>query len=353
MINNKNLLFSLGRPFSPLYSWIMKLRAAFYKKEVLRSTRMETPVISVGNLTMGGTGKTPLVCYLAKLLRNQGLRPAIISRGYGGSTKNRVNVVSNGKDLFLDANEAGDEPRLLAELLPGVPVLTGIVRALPCRHAVMEFDCNVLILDDGFQHLGVQRDIDLVLFHGDELAGNSRIFPGGDLREPVSALERATAFVLTNITPENNERNQRFAHLLKERFPQKPVFFICTSTQFFRTQESATPVSVTELPQPLHGFCGIGKPDTFHHDLTAKGLDICSFTSYKDHQTYPPKLLNAISQTALQQGARGLVTTEKDLVKIGNSPLPLPLFALQLQITPEPQLDQFVLDHLKSLHETP
>ncbi len=346
MVSKKNILFTLGRPFSPIYGWAMKVRAACYQKEILPSSRMAVPVISVGNLTMGGTGKTPLVRYLAELLQERGLRPAIISRGYGGTTKNRFNVVSDGRQIYLQADEAGDEPRLLAELLPGVPVLTGIVRTLPCRHAIQELGCNVLILDDGFQHLKVQRDINLVLFHGDELAGNSRIFPGGDLRESVSALQRATAFVLTNITPENQERNQRFCELLQQRFPGRPVFLTSTCTQTFRRQGDNTPLSATELPTPLHGFCGIGKPATFRRDLSRLGLQLSGFSSFRDHQPYSATLLARISNKAEQQGAQGLVTTEKDLVKIGSSPLSLPLFALQLQVQSQLELNTLILDHL-------
>ena len=180
----KRLGFMLGRPLAPLYSLAMLARAQGYRRGLFASHKMPVPVISVGNLLMGGTGKTPLVQYLAQLLQNEGWKPAIISRGYGGRAKDRVNVVSNGQQVLLDAVQAGDEPLLLAESLPGVPVLTGIVRHLPAREAIA-MGADVLVLDDGFQHLAVQRDVNLVLFNADRLAGNSRVFPGGELREPV------------------------------------------------------------------------------------------------------------------------------------------------------------------------
>ena len=177
---NRNFYFGLGRPFSPLYSFAMRVRESWYQKGILNSVSFDVPVISIGNLTMGGTGKTPTVKYLAGLLQERGYRPAIISRGYGGATNERVNIVSDGNAILLDADYVGDEPRMLAEALPDVFVLTGVVRKLPAARAV-EMGADVLILDDGFQHLAIQRDVDLVLFHADTLAGNSRVFPGGNV----------------------------------------------------------------------------------------------------------------------------------------------------------------------------
>ena len=133
---NRNFYYGLGRPFSPLYSLAMRVRERWYQKGIFRSSSFKVPVISIGNLTLGGTGKTPMVKYLAGLLQERGYQPAIISRGYGGATKERVNIVSDGKDILLDAAYVGDEPRMLAEALPGVFVLTGVVRKLPAARAV-------------------------------------------------------------------------------------------------------------------------------------------------------------------------------------------------------------------------
>ena len=165
----RDFYYSLGRPFSPLYSAAMRLREKLYQKNIFKSTAFDVPVISVGNLTLGGTGKTPMVQFLARLLLDNGFRPAIISRGYGGATKERINIVSDGKEIFLDASYVGDEPRMLAESLPGVPVLTGIVRKLPAAEAV-RMGANVLLLDDGFQHMAIRRDLDIVLFNTDKPA---------------------------------------------------------------------------------------------------------------------------------------------------------------------------------------
>lgn len=329
-MTDKQLLFTVGRIFSPLYSLAMILRQYLYAKGIFKSTKLEVPVISVGNLTMGGSGKTPLVAHIARMLLQNGSRPAIISRGYGGAAKEAVNIVSDGKSLLLDARSAGDEPRLLAESLPGVPVLTGRVRKFPARRAI-EMGADVLILDDGFQHLALKRDLDLVLFHADTLAGNSRVFPGGDLREPVKALQRCHAFVLTYVCPRNRERADRFAALLGERFPEKPVFFTSQSPEGL-VHRSASGLLVPEdrpLSGKVYGFCAIAQPESFRRTLLDLGLEVVGFDSFIDHYAYREKDMSKICGRALEKGARALVVTEKDMVKLGSFTPELPLYALR------------------------
>lgn len=339
-------LYLFGRPFSPLYSAAMQLRSFLYGQGFFRRYKMEVPVISIGNLTMGGTGKTPIVSSLAVFLQNQGYRPAIISRGYGGAAGNKVNVVSDGNEIYLDAKQAGDEPRLLAETLPEIPVLTGIVRALPCRHAIHTFGCDILLLDDGFQHLAVERDINLVLFSADALAGNSRVFPGGDLREPVSALQRADAFLLTGATATNKERADRFAALLHSRYPTKPVFFSGYTPDSAKNEQEKEVVPLASLPTPLFAFCGIARPESFRQSLTMQGISLSGFTSLKDHQPYSPRILHQIEREALATGAQGIITTAKDMVKLKHCPFDLPLFSLQMTTHLDDDLKSFLLERL-------
>ncbi|MHB8151111.1 MAG: tetraacyldisaccharide 4'-kinase, partial [Desulfobulbia bacterium] len=169
----------------------------------MKSQRLPVPVISIGNLTLGGTGKTPMVRYVTRLLLDRGVRPAIVSRGYGGKAAGRINIVADRTKTLLPPEMAGDEPFMLAEVLPGVPVLTGSQRARVARHAVEAFGANLIVMDDGFQHLALRRDLDLVLFSARTLLGNGRVFPGGELREPLSALGRAHAFVITGVDASN------------------------------------------------------------------------------------------------------------------------------------------------------
>ncbi len=333
-------LYIFGRPLSPIYSGIMKVRESLYLKGLKRRYKLDVPVISVGNLTMGGTGKTPVVALLASILLKKGFRPAIISRGYGGTTDNKVNVVSDGKTIFLDAKAAGDEPCFLATNLPGIPVLTGIVRVLPCRHAIKEFGCDILILDDGFQHLSVKRDLDLVLFSAATLAGNSRVFPGGDLREPVSALKRCDAFILTGITDELKERATKFGELLQKRFPDKPVFYTSYQSTGVISLQDNTLQEVSSMPTPLFGFCGIAQPELFQKSIAAQDISLSGFMPLKDHQQFKPGLIKKITDQAQSTNANGLITTEKDLVKLQKDIFNLPCFALKMEV----RADQDFLD---------
>lgn len=346
------LYFALGRPFSPLYGLAMHLRERLYKKGILRSHRLGIPVVSIGNLTLGGTGKTPMVQYLARLLQEHGFRPAVVSRGYGGTANGKVNLVSDGVSLLLDAHAAGDEPRLLAETLPGVPVLTGIVRRLPARHA-QEMGADVLLLDDGFQHLQIIRDVNLVLFNADRLAGNSRVFPGGDLREPVAALRRATHFIMTGVHEANRERGERFADLLRSKFPGIPIAFAGLRMECLVTIAPSgmiVPAQAEPLCQqhPCFGFCGIAHPDLFRQTLVEQGFALAGFFPLDDHQRYHEALLNRLLAEARKSGAQWLLTTEKDLVKLAGlaAHLPIPLYGLRMRVTTDAQFFRAIIEPL-------
>ena len=339
--------FALGRPFAPLYSLAMRLRERMYRLGVLKSHRLDAVVISIGNLTLGGTGKTPMVQHLARLLQTHGYQPAIISRGYGGSARNRVNVVSDHTSVLLDAHAAGDEPRLLAETLPGVPVLTGIVRRLPAAHAI-GMGANVLLLDDGFQHLQVVRDINLVLFNTDRLAGNSRVFPGGDLREPVAGLRRATGFVMTGVDAANRERADRFAELLRSKFPDIPVAQTGYRPEGLVTvsNQSMTPIPLDTIAgMSCFGFCGIAHPESFRRTIIAEAVDLAGFLALDDHQRYSDALLAKVAAEAQRVGAACLLTTEKDLVKLVDraAGLPLPLYGVRMRVEADSHFDRDLL----------
>jgi tetraacyldisaccharide 4'-kinase len=340
-MNTEEFYYALGRPIAPLYGAIMRLRETCYRRGVFTSHKLPVPVISVGNLTVGGTGKTPMVQHLARLLQDNGFRPAVVSRGYAGRAQGRVNLVSDGSRLLLDADLAGDEPRFLAETLAGVPVLTGIVRRLPAAEAVA-MGADVLLLDDGFQHMQLARDINLALFSADRLAGNSRVFPGGELREPVAALRRATGFVLTGVDDRNRERATRFADLLRTRFPEIPTTLAGYAT------DAVVRLSAAGLLEPapagtlaglrLFGFCGIARPESFQRTVQAAGLELGGFLPLADHQRYVPAVLERVGNRAAQAGAEALVTTEKDLVKlVGHAAdLALPVYALRRRVVLDP-----------------
>ncbi|MDR3631787.1 MAG: tetraacyldisaccharide 4'-kinase [Desulfocapsaceae bacterium] len=356
MLNLISTLYTLGRPLSPLYGLIMQARFFLYRSGIWQREKMDVPVISVGNLTMGGTGKTPVVRYLARFLLRNGYKPAIISRGYGGKAREKVNMVSDGKTILLDALQAGDEPRFLAESTPGVPVITGTLRTHPCHFAIKELSCDILILDDGFQHLAVSRDLDLVLFNALTLAGNNRVFPGGPLREPFSALSRADAFFLTGSQEITSSKVRQFIEFLLRRAPDRPVFLSTYSPTGCRKMGSADPVSLQDIPSRLFGFCGIAEPERFRKSLEDCGFILTGFLALRDHQDYSPDHINALFQTAEETGAEALITTEKDMVKLhklhGLTPAP-PLFSLDMDVGMDPAFDEYLLARLAAWQKRP
>lgn len=327
MENGLKALFFLGRPFSPIYGASMRLRERFYRLGLIKQHTFSVPVISVGNLLLGGTGKTPTVQFITKLLQSEGYKPAVVCRGYRGKKLNKSNVVSDGKSILLAPDIAGDEPYLLAKTLPGIPVLTGKKRYLSCQRAITEFGVDCIVLDDGFQHLSVHRDIDIVLFDSTHLAGNSRIFPGGPLREPVSALHRCNCFLLTGRTPSNIGRAEKFKELLNTRFPGKPLYFSGISNCSIETI-SGQPVEAKQL-NDVYAFCGIANPDRFQQSLISTGLTPKVFKQLPDHVTYSQSLVDRLSTLADAEGAENFITTEKDVVKLKTYNFDKPIYILK------------------------
>jgi len=342
------ILFLIGRLFSPLYSLVMVLRAYLYRENILlKSQRLSVPVFSVGNLTLGGTGKTPMVRYVTRLSLDRGLRPAIVSRGYGGKAAGKVNIVSDGAKMLLSPDMAGDEPFMLAEALPGVPVLTGPERVRVARHAIREFGVNCIVMDDGFQHLAVRRDLDLVLFSARTLLGNGRVFPGGPLREPVSALGRAHGFVITGVDSGNRTKVEDFQRWLQGAFPGKPVFageYLPTGIWHSRQDKTCTLAEARKMM--VFAFAGIANPDSFRQTLRQEGFSLAGFKEFKDHYAYTAQDVAALVATALAQGAQALIATEKDFVKLRPFFGEFPILALTIELRMDQSFDQFLADRL-------
>lgn len=351
-MTSKKILFLLGTPFSPFYSLLMQWREKLYRWGIFRTTRVGVPVVSIGNLTMGGSGKTPVVQYVARFLLEREWRPAVVSRGYGGASKEKVNVVSDGRQVLLDAVTAGDEPRFLAETLPGVPVLTGPKRRYPAARAV-ENGADILVLDDGFQHMALGRDVDLVLFNADFLAGNSRVFPGGDLREPVKSLHRCHGFVITGISDRNRERAEQFKALLQKHFPEHDVFLSSYQPSAVLCQEKDKGQEVKPLTalegKRLFGFSGIAHPENFHKTLKELGCSVVGFKSFADHYSYSDHDLHELISLARAKGADACITTEKDLVKLNTVKWQadrFPFQAIRMEVLFENDFDEFLLSRL-------
>jgi len=347
MISKLDLLFVLGRPLSPLYSLLMTTRIKLYQVNFFKRYSLPVPVISIGNLTAGGSGKTPVVGYLAQLLKNQGYLPAIISRGYGGTADKKSNIVSDGVEVFLSPEEAGDEPFMLAKTLKGIPVLTGKSRIHPCRDAIKFHRADVLLLDDGFQHISINRNIDLVLFNATTLAGNSRVFPGGVLREPVKALTRCDAFMLTGVDEDNGERANKFATLLKNKFPQKPLFFSHIYKYEIWSADEKRTITNPSLIGLVLPFCAIANPVRFQNSIKQAGINSLQPTSFRDHKKYSQRSMDDLCNHAVASHACALLTTEKDFVKINNFKRTLPLYVFKIKHQLDLTFEEYILEMLQ------
>lgn len=347
MLTRLQLLFFLGRPLGPFYGLAMKIRARLYERGFFRQMSLPVPVISIGNLVLGGTGKTPTVRHFAKLLVQQGYHPAIISRGYGGQSKEQVNVVSDGHNIVLTPEQAGDEPFMLAESLPGIPVLTGALRFYPCLRAVKNYNADVLILDDGFQHLATKRDLDFVLFDATVLLGNKRIFPGGILREPLPALHRCHAFIITGVTDKNRSQAERFGAYLKTQFKEKPVFFSSLGGLTMRCPDlqSTNPTPV----KPFFAFCGIANPARFQESLNTLTIEQRGFLALPDHVRYDQEMMTDICNQAIASGAGKLITTHKDFVKLKDFASQLPRYVVDISLRTEDGLNDFFIQSMRKL----
>ncbi|MBN1663368.1 MAG: tetraacyldisaccharide 4'-kinase [Deltaproteobacteria bacterium] len=290
----------------------VSLRNAGYDKGFFKQTRLPCKVISIGNIAAGGTGKTPMTILVAKLLKEAGFRPVILSRGYGGKTPAAVNIVSDGKDILLGPEEGGDEPVMMARACPGMPVISGRQRRVTGAYAVDHFLADVLILDDGFQHRSLYRDMDIVLVDKDRPLGNGFMLPRGPLREPAKALRRADLIVKTEI------KTNPFADEPDISFPDASIVFHGyrqpTGWTAGMSGQSCPPDYLKD--KRLCAFAGIAVPDAFKKTLESLGLNVVVWIPFPDHHRYTEKDIAEICRRSRDGAADMIVATEKDGVKL-------------------------------------
>ncbi len=274
--------------------------------------RLPAPVIGVGNLAVGGTGKTPLVVALVRALTRLGLPAAVISRGYGGQAGGGVTWVSRGGRLLAGAAQVGDEPVLLAQEL-GVPVAVGPDRWEVGRLVLREMGPRVLVADDLFQHRRLHRDLDIVcLDAGDPLAGG--LLPRGRLREPAAGLRRAQAVVLTRA--DDPEATARTRAWLRSFWGPGPVLACCHRISGLR-RRGGGPVGAGEVRgRPVLAFCGLARPDSFRQGLEQLGLEVRDLEAFPDHHRFTPGEMAGLWRRAAEVGAAALVCSQKDEVRL-------------------------------------
>jgi tetraacyldisaccharide 4'-kinase len=298
------------------YGIVVHLRNQAFARGWLRSHDAAVPVVSVGNLTVGGTGKTPCVEYVARFYRKRAVRVAILSRGYG------------------TAGGPNDEALTLGENLPGVQHLQGADRVALARTAVEELASEVLVLDDGFQHRRLARDLDLVLIDATAPWGYGHLLPRGLLREPVSSLRRADLILLTRCDQIGTQELQELRQLIGRAAPQAPVVETAHEPVDLTNGEGEKLPLAALRSSPVAGFCGLANSEAFRRTLTDLGTHLVAFRAYPDHHAYTPLDIEDLEtwSSSFPEGSL-IVTTQKDLVKVRRIALgECPLWSLRIRL---------------------
>ena len=305
-------------------------------------------MVSIGNLTMGGTGKTPMTVYVAALLQRLGYRPAVVSRGYKGRCEKKGGIVSDGHRILLKAEDSGDEAFMMAQKLKLIPVLVGQNRFTSGMQAINRFKANVILLDDGFQHLKLKRDIDLVLLDDTRPLGNGHLFPRGMLREPVSALKRASVFIFTRCREENSGMPPCLPAM--PRCPCFRSFHIPYVVEIVQANANRASDAGKRLPDDftgLHGrkavvFSGIAKNNEFCRELENFGCQVARFAAFPDHHWYRPEDFRFLLAEIKKNEAELLITTDKDYARIAEKfSWPVDLWVIGIKISMKDQAEAF------------
>lgn len=300
--DSKGVLFDILKFCSYFYGFGSRMKNFLYDNKILKPKKVNAYVISVGNMTTGGVGKTPVVSEIAKYLVNLGQRVAIVSRGYGGKLDNsKINMISDGTSVYFDAVQAGDEPYWLAENTQGAYVFTCRNRYLAAKMAVEKFGIQVIILDDGFQHRKLYRDLDIVLMDSVKGFGNEHLLPAGPLREGPEALERIDKLVVVSKSVKH-ETAERVAKIMQKRL-NIPTSVCYTEPDYVYNiktgQRLMEGLAVTAM-------CAIGQPQQFYDFLS--DYQVVKTVTFDDHHQYAPIDIVDISGS--------IITTEKDAVKL-------------------------------------
>ncbi len=302
-----------------IYRGVVAARDAGFRAGLLRAERVAARVVSIGNLAAGGTGKTPLVALTAGQLMAMGRRVAILSRGYGRVGRGRIAVAP--EDPEADWRRIGDEPALLRRILPGVPMVIGADRVAAAREAIRRFGADTLVLDDGFQHRWLRRDLDIVLLDALRPLDNGNLLPRGLLREPPRALARAHLLVLTaDAAPPDWEAMAARLAPWARGVPVAGAVRIPTCWLDLASGARVAPGAL--VGRRAVAFAGIARPSRFRELVAALGIEVAAFLPFRDHHPYTPSDLAAIAAAARRHEAEIAVTTEKDAVRLAGLALP-------------------------------
>jgi tetraacyldisaccharide 4'-kinase len=332
---------------SKLFEKIVRLRCKLYAKNIFLSQPLGCPVIVTGNLTVGGTGKTPVVEKFARELSRRGRKVAILSRGYKSKGESKLKmlwrwithaaelpprVVSDGKNLLLSSELAGDEPYMLAKNLPGVVVIVDKDRVKAGRYAIKNYGVNILILDDGFQYLPLRGHMNLLLIDQTNPFGNGKLLPRGILREPIDHLKRASYILLTKT---DSGCAKLAEDTIRKILPDVELIKCCHRPKYLCSINDETDLQQidTLVGKKICVFSGIAMPDSFENFLDTLGAKIVHRKRFVDHHRFTEYELDGMYNAALSHGAEFIITTEKDAVRMPHGyACRLPTYFMKMEI---------------------
>jgi len=326
----KGFLFNMLKFCSLFYGMGSGLKNKLYDKNILKPKKVDAYVISVGNLTTGGVGKTPVVAQIAQYLTDKGDRVAIVSRGYGGKLSAGVNVITDGEKIFFNADIAGDEPHWLAQNSKAI-VITSKSRFDGAKYAIEKFGATRIILDDGFQHRKLHRDLDIVLIDSQMGFGNENLLPAGPLREGLEAFSRIDKLVVVSKNTDHT-RAEKYAKIMGKKL-KKDTLVCYTEPEFaYNILNPNEKVGWAYLPDneeaqtKVLAFSAIGQPQQFYKFLT--DFDVVKTVDFDDHHNYTQSDIDELQKL----GVKTLITTEKDACKLlALNFSDMKVFALKLQ----------------------
>jgi len=318
--------------FSWFYGAIIKARNSLYEKDVFKSFSLDVPTVSVGNITVGGTGKTPLVAFVSELLFENGEKVCVLTRGYGRANPKKRVLVSDGVKILVNVKQAGDEPFELAERLLGKAVVVADANRVAAGIWAREkFGITAFVLDDAFQHRRVRRDSDIVTVDAGNPFGNKKLLPTGILREPLENLKRADAIVITraNLCVEKQIADLKFEI---SKINERCKIFVSGNRISNLVDLGNFPVkmqSTQRAKDKALAFCALGNPNNFFEQLRRENFNLTATQKFPDHYFYKQKDIEKLEKIARQKGAEVLLTTAKDAVKLKDLNFNLPCFVAQ------------------------
>lgn len=337
----------------PLYGLGLQARLQAYHQSFIKERRLSGLVVSIGNITAGGTGKTPMTMLIARQLLHKGYKPAILSRGYKGQLTHEPVTVDTS--FWGDWKKYGDEPFLMAAKLSDIPVIVAKNRYAAGLYALQRFGRRVFLLDDGYQHIRLYRDINILLINARNPFGNGYLLPRGPLREPLSQIKRAHLVIITKVLDPARDSVQKIKDIVRRYNPLAPIFHssIFAHNLISIDNPNGFPVAAIKEKKIL-AFSGVADPDSFKQLLLQAGGEIGDHLIYPDHYEYRERDFKRLGQDADNLGVKIIITTEKDFVKLRGSPYwPIlknhPIWALSMEVEIldcQPKWEEFWSSHI-------